>query len=95
MAAEFDGNPQIEFIDTFMYGFWGEGHTWPFGNNPFPDYLTAERTWTNMLEVQLEHFSKTPLLTNTQPDLQSGWQFRTARPHGPQQQLDSQRHHLY
>src|SRR5204863_57147 len=42
--------------------------TWPFGNNPFPDYLTAERTWTNMLEVQLEHFKKTPLLTNTQPD---------------------------
>jgi hypothetical protein len=68
LAAEFDGNPVIEFIDTFMYGFWGEGHTWPFGNNPFPDYLTAERTWTNMLEVQLEHFKKTPLLTNTQPD---------------------------
>jgi len=44
MAAEFDGNPRIEFIDTFMYGFWGEGHTWPFANNPFPDYLTAERT---------------------------------------------------
>jgi hypothetical protein len=68
LAAEFDGNANIEFIDTFMYGFWGEGHTWPFGNNPFPDYQTAERTWTNMLEVQLEHFSKTPLLTNTQPD---------------------------
>src|SRR5579859_1692456 len=51
-----------------MYGFWGEGHTWPFANNPFPDYLTAERTWTNMLEVQLEYFKKTPLLTNTQPD---------------------------
>src|SRR6202161_3025353 len=68
LAVEFDGNPQIEFMDTFMYGFWGEGHTWPFGNNPFPDYLTAERTWTNMLEVQLEAFKKTPLLTNTQPD---------------------------
>ena len=68
LGAEFDGNPQIEFMDTFMYGFWGEGHTWPFGNNPFPDYQTAERTWSNMLEVQLEHFSKTPLLTNTQPD---------------------------
>ena len=68
LAAEFDGNPLIEFIDTFMYGFWGEGHTWPFANNPFPDYLTAERTWMNMLEVQLEHFKKTPLLTNTQPD---------------------------
>jgi hypothetical protein len=68
MAAEFNGNSTIEFIDTFMYGFWGEGHTWPFANNPFPDYQTAERTWMQMLEVQLEAFSKTPLLTNTQPD---------------------------
>ena len=68
MAGELDGNPQIEFVDTFMYGFWGEGHTWPFSNNPFPDYLTAERTWINMLEVQLDNFKKTPLLTNTQPD---------------------------
>jgi hypothetical protein len=68
LAAEFDGSPLVEYIDTFMYGFWGEGHTWPFANNPFPDYLTAERTWMNMLEVQLEQFKKTPLLTNTQPD---------------------------
>jgi hypothetical protein len=68
LAAEFNGNPAIEFIDTFMYGFWGEGHTWPFSNNPFPDYQTAECTWIKMLEVQLENFTKTPLLTNTQPD---------------------------
>jgi len=68
LAAELDGKPNIEFVDTFMYGFWGEGHTWPFGNNPFPDYQTAERTWIQMLEVQLEYFVKTPLLTNTQPD---------------------------
>ncbi len=68
LAAEFNGSPDIEFIDTFMYGFWGEGHTWPFSNNPFPDYATAERTWVRMLEVQLQHFTRTPLLTNTQPD---------------------------
>jgi len=68
LAAEFNGNPLIEFVDTFMYGFWGEGHTWPFANNPFPDYYTAERTWIEMLNVQLESFTKTPLLTNTQPD---------------------------
>jgi len=68
LAAEFNGSPLIEYIDTFMYGFWGEAHTWPFSNNPFPDYQTAERTWVNMLEVQLEHFTKTPLFTNTQPD---------------------------
>jgi len=68
LASEFDGNPNVEFIDTFMYGFWGEGHTWPFSNNPFPDYQTAERTWVKMLEAQMEYFKKTPLLTNTQPD---------------------------
>ena len=27
LAAEFDGNPLIEFMDLMMYGFWGEGHT--------------------------------------------------------------------
>lgn len=68
MAAEWNGNPSIEFIDTFEYGFWGEGHTWPFANNPFPDYQTAERTWVNMMQVQIDNFTKTPLLTNTQPD---------------------------
>jgi hypothetical protein len=68
LAAEFNGNSSVEFIDTFMYGFWGEGHTWPFSNNPFPDYQTAERTWVEMLGVQLENFTKTPLMTNTQPD---------------------------
>ena len=45
LAAELDGSPLVEYVDTFMYGFWGEGHTWPFENHPFPDYATAERTW--------------------------------------------------
>ena len=68
LAAELNGSPQIEFMDTFMYGFWGEGHTWPYTNNPFPDYATAERTWLHMLDVQLANWTKTPLATNTQPD---------------------------
>jgi hypothetical protein len=68
LAAEYNGNPAIEFIDTFIYGFWGEGHTWPFINTPFPDYQTAERTWINMWDVQAQNFTKTPLVTNTQPD---------------------------
>jgi hypothetical protein len=68
LAADLNGSPVIELLDTFMYGFWGEGHTWPFVNTPFPDYQTAERTWVQMLQVQLDHFTKTPLLTNTQPD---------------------------
>ncbi len=68
LAAELNGHPQVEFMDTMMYGFWGEGHTWPFEGNPFPSQLVAEQTWAAMFETQLEHWTKTPLATNTQPD---------------------------
>ena len=49
-----------------MYGFWGEGHSWPYRNNPFPNFRTAERTWIRMFETQLRHWTKTPLVTNGQ-----------------------------
>ncbi len=68
LAAELNGHPQVEFMDTMMYGFWGEGHTWPFEENPFPSQLIAEQTCAAMFEQQLEHWTKTPLATNTQPD---------------------------
>lgn len=68
LAAEFDNNPLFEFMDLMMYGFWGEGHT---GNipNPFPDYLTAERTMVGMSEFQIETWKHLPLAVNTQPDI--------------------------
>jgi len=68
LAAEFDGNPLIEWVDMMQYGFWGEGHTSNFPN-PFPDYPTAERTFVAMTELQLETWKKTPLAFNTQPDI--------------------------
>lgn len=68
LAAELNGKPAVEFIDTLMYGFWGEGHTSPFKGNPFPDYQTAERTWVRMLDLQLEQWTRTPLVTNVQSD---------------------------
>jgi hypothetical protein len=68
LAAELNGHPQVEFMDTMMYGFWGEGHTWPYEGNPFPSPLAAEETWAAMLEQQLERWTKVPLATNTQPD---------------------------
>jgi hypothetical protein len=54
-----------------MYGFSGEGHTWPYEGNPFPSQLVAEQTWTTMFEMQLEHWTKVPIATNTQPDFSS------------------------
>jgi len=68
LAEELDGNPLVEYIDTFMYGFWGEGHTWPFAGHPFPDDHTAEQTFVDMFETQLQLWTRTPLVTNTQPD---------------------------
>jgi len=68
LANELNGNRQIEYMDTFMYGFWGEGHSWPFEGNPFPDNVTAEKTFVKMFDTQLNYWTKTPLTTNTQPD---------------------------
>jgi hypothetical protein len=68
LAAEFDGNPLIEWMDLMQYGFWGEGHTSNLPN-PFPDYVTAERTLVEMTSEQLEAWRKTPLAVNTQPDI--------------------------
>lgn len=68
LSKEYNGHELVEFIDTYMYGFWGEGHTWPFSGNPFPDYHTAEKTSIELFEHQARNWDKTPLTTNTQPD---------------------------
>lgn len=68
LAAQFDGNPLVEWIDLMQYGFWGEGHTSNYPS-PFPDYVTAERTSMSMTEHQLGAWKKTPLAVNTQPDI--------------------------
>jgi hypothetical protein len=85
LADAYDGHPQVEYVDTAMYGFWGEGHTWPLERNPFPDYATAEATWVRMFEKQLALWKKTPLTTNTQPDFSKVGNFelleRTVRSH--------------
>lgn len=69
LADAYDGSAQVEFMDTYMYGFWGEGHTWPFEDrNPFPDYATGAATFNRIFDMQSAHWNKTPLATNTQPD---------------------------
>ncbi len=68
LADQLNGNAEVEYMDTMMYGFWGEGHSWPFEGHQFPSDAAAERTWMDMLEVQLAAWTKTPIVTNTQPD---------------------------
>jgi hypothetical protein len=68
LAARFDGDPLIEWVDIMHVGFWGEGH---FGGypSPFPDFATAQRTLNAMIHMQLAAWKKTPLAMNTQPDI--------------------------
>jgi hypothetical protein len=68
LAARFDGDPLIEWVDMMHVGFWGEGH---FGGypSPFPDFATAQRTLNTMVRMQLATWKKTPLAMNTQPDI--------------------------
>ena len=68
MAAQFDGDPLLEWMDIMQYGFWGEGHTSNLPN-PFPDYFTAEKTFLDMTRLQLDIWKKTQLAVNTQPDI--------------------------
>jgi hypothetical protein len=68
LAAEFDGDPLVEFADLMMYGFWGEGHTHTFAP-PFPDAATARDTFLAMTVVQLAAWKRVPLAVNTQPDI--------------------------
>jgi hypothetical protein len=68
LAERFDGNPQLEYMDLMMYGFWGEGHTNDLPT-PFPDYLTAEKTFVHMTQLQIDAWKHTPLAVNTQPDI--------------------------
>ncbi|HMI50700.1 MAG TPA: hypothetical protein VK525_04260 [Candidatus Saccharimonadales bacterium] len=68
LAARFDGDPLLEWVDMMQYGFWGEGHTSNFPN-PFPDRVTAENTFVKMTQLQIAAWKKTPLATNTQPDI--------------------------
>ena len=69
LAAEFDNNPLVEFMDLMMYGFWGEGHTNDYHPTPFRDYLTAERTFVGMTQLQLDAFKRIPIAVNMQPDI--------------------------
>lgn len=68
LAARFDGDPLLEWMDLMQYGFWGEGHTNDL-HNPFPDYFTAQNTFLRMTQFQIDTWKKTQLAVNTQPDI--------------------------
>ena len=70
LAARYNGHSCVEYMDAYMHGFWGEGHTWPFDSvSPFPNADIAAETWLHIFDMQRAHWDKTPLVVNLQPDI--------------------------
>ena len=63
LAARYDGNPDIAFIDIRSYGNWGEGHMYPFGK---PD-ISPEK-YKEHIQLHRNAFKKTLLQLPTGPN---------------------------
>ncbi len=59
LAARYDGNPEIAFIDVGSFGVWGEGHTGGSTRLPYD-----AKTVKLHLDLHRKHFKKTLLVAN-------------------------------
>jgi hypothetical protein len=58
LAARYDGNPNVAFIDIGSYGLWGEGHT--FMSSQVPE-AEARELVKRHIDLYVKHFKKTLL----------------------------------
>ena len=68
LAEQYNGSVVIECVDTNMFGFWGEGHAWPYEGHNFPNKKAAEDTFLKIYDIQQAAWTHVPLLTNVEPD---------------------------
>ena len=59
MAARYDGNPEVAFVDVGSLGVWGEGHTWASTKRPI-----LPETVKRHIDLHQEHFKHTLLAAN-------------------------------
>jgi len=60
LAARYDGNPDVAFVDIGSFGIWGEGHTLYFGTEK--PYSAA--TIHKHIDLHRKYFKKTLLVIN-------------------------------
>lgn len=58
MAARYDGNPNVAFIDVGSYGLWGEGHTHMSSQVPDDE---ADKIVRKHIDLYVKHFPHTLL----------------------------------
>ncbi|MCX7599717.1 MAG: DUF4832 domain-containing protein [Armatimonadetes bacterium] len=59
LAARYDGNPDVAFIDVGSFGVWGEGHTFHTTQLPY-----SAETVRRHIDLHLKHFKRTLLVAN-------------------------------
>jgi hypothetical protein len=59
LAARYDGNPEVAFIDVGSFGVWGEGHTYASTRKPY-----SVETIKRHIDLHTKHFKKTLLAAN-------------------------------
>lgn len=59
MAARYDGNPEVAFIDVGSFGVWGEGHLFASTQMQYPS-----ETIIRHIDLHLKHFQETLLAAN-------------------------------
>ena len=59
LAARYDGDPEVAFIDVGSFGVWGEGHTFWSTKKPY-----SAETIRKHIDLHTKHFKKTLLAAN-------------------------------
>lgn len=65
-GAKYDGDPRIGFIQTGIYGFWGEWHTYPMEPGGNPDNIDWRMSQTNkdkLLKAFKDAFKQSIVIT--------------------------------
>ncbi len=70
IAARYDSDPRVGFIEIGSLGHWGEWHTWPQGTGVFPKYKIAEK----YLKHYIKSFKHTCLLVRRPLAAQANYQ---------------------
>jgi len=67
LAARYDGNPEVAFIDIGSLGVWGEGHTFHSSRRKY-----SAETVKKHIDLHCKHFKKTLLAANDDFSFQEG-----------------------
>jgi hypothetical protein len=95
LAAELNGNPLVEYMDTMMYGFWGEGTHLAIYRPSVPGQRHRRTDLDEDAGYAIGVLDQDAAGHQHSAGLEPRGQFGDVGSIHPYAQLDSHRHHLY